>query len=595
MISLGAVLAAGSLCFAAGLVRQEVSVIPGCGALLQTAEADEEALQTPELISVKLLDNGSTDKAVLRWNSVKGLDYRILRKNPGGKWKTIGGVTASDTTSKYVDKGLDPDKTYVYTVRSRVRVSDNTYQYSKFDTEGIETIRGTIEAKVSIENLSAAVTWNSLNNSGVSDIRYIVYRGFYGSSDLRAIATVSKTSYTDVYYKTFNSSEKQKYMLSHNQYTQDPSNNLNRYVIRPRKKYSSGKLSYGKYDAGGVFKLAMPVITDIERSDGTAQITWGSVPFAEKYLIYVGKKTSSGMKWVKKAAVAAKNKDFLQAEITIPNSYPYLMVRASAVCQGETIHSPFDSGFRTDLSNYSDKNILFVGDSILYGAPYQTAVYSIPQRVQSLLGTYVYNGSISGGTYSENSSEDKTITTDSLEQILYGEAPCAKTYERNNNELPKRLAQYDVIVLGAGTNDYGSNVALGDPDSTDQTTFYGALNKINTYIKKANAIRESKGKESVKVIYLELFFRYKRGAFYLLNDCSVVKNSQGLTLTAYNNAVKASMKKLEAAGISTYYFETSDFVNKNNCLSVTYDNLHLTRVTYAKIGNKMAAAIKKLL
>ncbi len=203
-------LAAGLLIFA-GNTRAEAAA----GAKTQTAAAPKVAEEMPEIISLKLSADGSRDKADIQWNSVEGREYRIMRKVPGGDWTTVGGVKASGTTAKYTDTGLNPNKVFIYTIRSRAKKKNGSYQYSLYDKQGITTIPGKVELSLTVENLSTSVSWNSLDGSGVSGIKYVVYRGFLDSS-LRSLATVKDTVYVDVYHKTFNEAEQAAYMHSSN-------------------------------------------------------------------------------------------------------------------------------------------------------------------------------------------------------------------------------------------------------------------------------------------------------------------------------------------------------------------------------------------
>ncbi len=328
----------------------------------------------------------------------------------------------------------------------------------------------------------------------------------------------------------------------------DTSQDPIRYSVRPLKKYASGKVSYGKYDTEGVFSLAAPVIADVAAGESTAIVTWGTVPYARNYYVYIGKNTDAGIKWSKKAVVPAENTDLMQAEIEINPNWPYITVKAGAVCQGKTVISDFDTGYTLKDRHYEDQNILFLGDSIFYGMAYKNPAFTIPGRVQSLLGAYVYNGAIPGGSYADPPYEGKSIVRNCLEPIVTGSKPYRTTFARNGRVNPKALAEFDVIILGGGTNDYGYNIPLGTIDSYDLTTFYGAMDRIVELIREANTVRLEEGKKPAKVIYINLFFRNKFGSFRRLNNGYLYQNAVGLTLSDYNWAIEDEMENCGLRG-----------------------------------------------
>ena len=89
-------------------------------------------LATPELISA--IQNGNA--VTIRWKAVKGArQYRILRKEPGGSWKTIADLKKTTYTDK---KDMLDNKTYFYTVRCVS--ADGKANESACDTTGVSLI-----------------------------------------------------------------------------------------------------------------------------------------------------------------------------------------------------------------------------------------------------------------------------------------------------------------------------------------------------------------------------------------------------------------------------------------------------------------------
>ena len=144
-----------------------------------------------------------------------------------------------------------------------------------------------------------------------------------------------------------------------------------------------------------------------------------------------------------------------------------------------------------------------IGDSITYGAmPDMSRGLAYPERLGNLCkAVTVNNYGISGTTIAVNS----TLSMVSRFQDIDKES--------------------NLIIIAGGTNDFGLNTPMGDVNSTDTSTFNGALNYM--------------------IINLKLMFPDK----YIVIDTPITRadqynrNEQGLLLDDYANAIKEAAKR----------------------------------------------------
>lgn len=121
-------------------------------------------------------------------------------------------------------------------------------------------------------------------------------------------------------------------------------------------------------------------------------------------------------------------------------------------------------GYLLSITKRESKNWLTIGDSLTKPLMYQSL--SMKDKKYRLI-----NCGFPGMSLASNRSKNSI---------------CDRVYEYCNHE------DVELITIMCGTNDFVSNIQLGDIDSKDTHTFYGALNKIinvlkNTY-KEANII-----------------------------------------------------------------------------------------------------------
>ena len=110
------------------------------------------------------------------------------------------------------------------------------------------------------------------------------------------------------------------------------------------------------------------------------------------------------------------------------------------------------------ISKWYGKTINVLGDSITYGVGTSSSAAIFTTLLANMTGATVNNYGISG---------TKIAGTDS---------------SSFNNRFPSICDNVDLIIVFGGTNDYWhKEIALGEFDSTDTSTFCGAINNIINY------------------------------------------------------------------------------------------------------------------
>lgn len=163
----------------------------------------------------------------------------------------------------------------------------------------------------------------------------------------------------------------------------------------------------------------------------------------------------------------------------------------------------------TAFSRWKNKKVAFVGDSITYGVnTSQGNIYY--QILNDMIGfSNVYADGVAGSCYSATSNYGTSIT------------PIVNRW----SNIP---TDRDLIVIFAGTNDYGHNTPLGTIADTTDVSFYGAMSVVINGILEANP-------SGRLVLFTPLHrYNYTDGAYP--NDTQ--PNGQGHTLKDYVDAIK---------------------------------------------------------
>ncbi len=581
----------------------------------------------PALTYVSLRPQKISDKNAkvnVVWQAKSGNTYRVYRKSNGGSFEALATVKATAATASYVDSSAAVGTRYTYTVRQIVK-NGSFEEGGAYDKEGITTLPPVTGIKASMTNLEAVINWNKV--SGASGYKVFRKQTRKGAETWLGTGSVTESRYEDVYWKSFTTA-KEKACLKYN-YFLDPSVNCFLYNVRAEKKITDSygsKTSYSFGYADGDFCLESPTVISFGFAKGKKKGTlkWAQVPLADGYILYAGKNTGGGFSWKKLATVKNGSAKTLSKSVKYDKNYPYYTVKAYAAKNGETINSGYDQTFVVNKRNYSSKKVLFIGDSITFGTPYSGTtsgsdpyyagkngdryIYSYVRRFAQITGAKYCNVAIAGATYK---AQPPAQTNPRGLVNMVGAKLAAKakitTAINSNCGNPTSFADYDVVVLAGGTNDYGWSVPLSDAggniNNTDTENFTGALNTILNYAEAGSRTRIGKGKEPIKVVFVDLFY----------SDCTVVNgknkfdrnnrfttvNSAGLTLTDYQaqiaRIIAARKAKYASAdgqekgkpALNIYRF-THNQITAANCGTATADNLHLTKFSYGQFGSALA-------
>ncbi len=552
----------------------------------------KKSTSATKLASLQYYKSGNNYYAKLTWYSKKGTKYLILRKL-SGKFKGHSTVIAKSSKTSFTEK-VTKDKLYIYSVRT-VTTKKGKKVYGAYDKEGLKLIKAP-EVSVDFQNLKVNVSWSKVN--GVT--KYYIYRKIGSSGTYKYISSVdaTKLSYLDQYSK----SKKDLSSLMVTSPYIDPSSNKLFYTVRGYWESSVcgvKKTSYGLYLKDGDFHLEAPDIVSLKNNT----ITWGTVPNAQGYLIL----KNNGINNVWEIIGQTNNKGTITQSINLDNvnMNGYYAVQAYANKNGEMTYSNYDR--RLSLKNFSLNNsqyrILYFGDSITYGTPYSGSekhIFSIPYRVGELLGCIYYNPSIPGSTYHDlgqidgvniennGSSYRYRICREVVDSIYEGELPGKwKSFDTDENSegiSNTKLEDYNIVVLSAGANDYRDNAELGDINSSDVSTFNGALNYILTKIEQASNNRVEKGEEPIKVIFANFYSGF--------SSKYANPNKIGLTFHDYQKEIDKLYEKWETQSDSLTFYkcDTRDYgiINQNNYPYATSDDSHFTKFTYGQYGNAFA-------
>jgi len=556
----------------------------------------------PALVATQFYPQGEDYYALVRWKAKNNTNYQVLRKLGSGDYDVLANVKSNSKDMIFYDK-IGSDKLYTYSVRE-ILINSSGNILGPYDNEGLKLIDRP-NVTVDFQNLKAVVKWTKDSSA----TKYRVFRkiGRDGAYKCIAIVDAPNLSYVDYYY---NSETDLENLLTASVFI-DPSYNSLFYTVRAcTQKIVNAvtKTSYGLYYADGDFHLESPSIVTLNETT----LKWGKVPNAEGYLIL--KKDEGSDIWEVFDNVTAKTSTIQSLDLSGIEKSAYYAVQSYSTKNGVTVFSDFDKGFSLknfDPMAFANQRILYFGDSITHGSPYDSAatqhVFSIPYRVAQLLGCVYYNPSIPGSTYhdlgvnDDGSNIENTnyyryrITREVVEAISEGRYPanCEFLNSKANSEGIENttVEDYNIVVLAAGTNDYLDNTVLGEENSTDNSTFNGALNYILGKIEESSQNRVAEGKDPIKVVFVDLYYSDRTYNYKQLNNRDTTPNQIGLTLTDYQMELDNQLSKWnESEYLSCYNFNTRDYeiVNQQTCPYVSTDNLHFSKFTYGQYGNAFA-------
>ncbi len=395
----------------------------------------------------------------------------------------------------------------------------------------------------------------------------------------------------------------------------DPTLNTRIYDIRAVKKNTYGlvvgrspetKQEASNNFVGGSFFLAPPDIVSVNADSVNYNITFKKVPYATDYVVSYGtyRQDGSVKSLVKAGSFDAENCGAgSQAEaragfqkgnqtVSVPKRAGMNFITVQAVyteknAYGKTtykLESDYDTGFKLNQTQLSGKKVLFLGDSLMVGTPYGPSYtdYQISTRVGQQTGASVYNAAVGGAVLV--SDYPRVINNSILHNQMLTVANGTHANFRNGKWTDvKELADFDIVVLEGGPNDYSQNVPLGSPDSTNVAQFYGALNKHMELLKEASQQRMTAGKAPIRVVLMDLYYSPQGNE----------KNRQGLTYRDYSAALQ-NVADLYAADpdITLFFYETKAVLNEDNVFYETVDRVHFTAYRYGQAGNDLAEFLK---
>ena len=163
--------------------------------------------------------------------------------------------------------------------------------------------------------------------------------------------------------------------------------------------------------------------------------------------------------------------------------------------------------FHTELSRWHGKKVAFIGDSITYGVNVDNNNIYYKLLNSKIVFGDVYADGVAGSCYSAKSN-----------------------YGQNNSPIINRWQNIptdrDLVVLFAGTNDWGHNTPLGTIADTTDVSFYGALSVIINGILEANP--------STRLVFFTPLHRWGFGDYPYDTD----NNGRGFPLKSYVDAIK---------------------------------------------------------
>ena len=193
------------------------------------------------------------------------------------------------------------------------------------------------------------------------------------------------------------------------------------------------------------------------------------------------------------------------------------------------------------------------------------ATVTIPNNIESRYPVSVTNAAVGGDTIAHQSNGNSVY--DRITQV--------------------DLSNYDYVVINGGTNDFGVGIGLGTIDSTDESTFLGAYNKIIAYILGQNP--------EMRIMLITPTFRNYvsvNGSWQYGNAYNIQGNG-GCTLNEICDAVIDIGKKYAVPVFDSRLNSPINLVNYASTLELTSGitdrYLHPTDDAYRLYGDSIAS------
>ncbi|MGN0204372.1 MAG: GH25 family lysozyme [Coprococcus sp.] len=277
-----------------------------------------------ELVSAVASVVSDNVQADITWKEADNATwYKVYRRmNSEEKWQYIGKAT----NTSYTDKGIEPGKTYYYTVKG-ANTQDGETTYGSYDKNGLacaykvgKTTLLSATASATSSEIRADITWEEADNAQW----YRVYRRTSSEESWQYIGKATGTSYTD---------------------TDLELNQTYYYTVKGACKVA-GTTIYGSYDKTGlscsyVHKVGKTKMTSAKitwTSSGVkADITWEEADNAQWYRVY--RRTSSEESWqyIGKATTTSYTDNTVKEDQTY-----YYTVKGGSKVVGVTVYGSYE-------------------------------------------------------------------------------------------------------------------------------------------------------------------------------------------------------------------------------------------------------------
>ena len=538
-------------------------------------------------------DHTGVDKNDYGWwrveNGKVNFDYNGVASNQYGSWYIVNGKVDFSYSGAFVLDGT------MYVVEKGKVVASSQYVVSSMPAT---------RATVTNTNHGATLSWTAVKGvNGKAADGYEIYMKSKPTGSYSKVATVDGTTTSYNYEFGMNI---------------DPTQNTRLYDVRAIQKDSYGlvsrrspemKQTEANHYLGGAFGITAPSIVSLSGTPANMILTFKTVPYATKYIVYLGRYDAKGnvsdLKQVK--TVKANNSGSGSAEsaktgwvkgnqsvtFKYPGGYQFVTVKATyseSAANGYTavdLESDYDVGFQIDRDALTGRKILFMGDSLIAGTPYgpSTSDYTIATRVAQQTGATTYNSGVGGAVIVSDYPRiiNNSILKDQNMTISDG------SYEKIKDSTwtgVSSMADFDTVILEGGPNDFFKNVTIGSLQDSSVKTFLGAYQKHMTLLKEASQKRLARGQDKLTVVLIDMIYTPK----------GYSKNTIGLDYDDYSNAYKTLYQTWSKdPDLNVYLFNGfSDVLNAKNYETQTVDNLHPTAFRYGLMGNSLARYLEAI-
>lgn len=218
-------------------------------------------------------------------------------------------------------------------------------------------------------------------------------------------------------------------------------------------------------------------------------------------------------------------------------------------------------------TRFINKKVYCAGDSLMWGrtSADERATLPIPQNLEMRLPVTATNAGVNGDTIAHRSGG-------------------GSMYDRITNV---DLSSYDYVIIQGGTNDYGQGLTLGNKNSTDTSTFWGAMKAILNYIYTQNP--------KMKIMLITPTFRnyVAEGGSWHYGSGYEMNGDGGFNLADMTDAM---LELGEMYNIPVFNSRTNgpcNFRNYTTTMELTAESadryLHLSDDSYKEYGNAISS------